>query len=248
MVGACIDPARSICLTPGWGCPRHGTPARGALDDLQGSRVFLISSLFALPPHHTTHPGFPLKRQPDGQLQRQPQAAAFQGRSEQGPRGPGQAYIVPFLEFFASESSSGCQQSSVHRGWPGKGERAHHCPAGLQATGMCRDAGPHGTAQSRPLCTHAGQPGPPINNSELTASGDQDSSPGRGGAQGGHVSPRRLSGWGPDRQVDCFKCLGLAATPPAGLGTSAPRAAVNLPAPTGHPGRRCQLGLSFPPR
>lgn len=140
MVGARIDPARAICLTPGWGCPRHGTPARGALDDLQGSRIFLISSLFALHPPPNP-PWVSIKMPARWTATKAAPSHNFPGPAlSSGPRGPGQAYIVPFLEFFASESSSGCQRSSVHRGRPGEGKRAHHCPAGLQAAGMCRDA------------------------------------------------------------------------------------------------------------
>lgn len=178
-------------------------PTREALDYLQGSWVFLISSLFALSPHpHPTHDGQTDKRQ------RQPQTTAFRGPLRAAARGAQAGRTL----FHFWNSSAVRAAPAVNRALfteAGPAERARYCPAGPRAAAVCRDAG---------------QPGHPINNGELTASGDRDSSPGRGRAgrraatsphdarRGGVLIhryaastiwsqlPPHQQGWGPRRQ------------------------------------------------
>ena len=153
-------------------------PARGARACSHTAWVSFSSSLFSLhplqPPPLRPAPEFPLKYQPHncrGSPQPQPSGAALSS----GLRGPGRACIVPFLEFFKSESSLAVNGALFAEAGPAKGRG----PAivRLECAGMpARVARPQSGAF---VCKHQ-QTGPPINNDDLTAragqaSGYQDS-------------------------------------------------------------------------
>nr|CAI9704968.1 unnamed protein product [Rangifer tarandus platyrhynchus] len=114
-------------------------------------------------------------------LQRQPPNRSLPGPAPSSDlRGPGRACIVPFLEFFKSESSLAVNGALFTEAGPAKGRGPAIVRPGcgpLECAGMlARVAQPQSGAF---VCKHQ-QIGPPINNDDLTAragqaSGYQDS-------------------------------------------------------------------------